>query len=330
MARAECLAPFVDGFGLPGPRHLLVSANNQQVAGIALVEDRHWRLFHRFSSANNPWLQCGGLLTDKQQVSTNSFRRLAEQIKRLPVAWVTLDWTFETVEMARLVDQLQLAGCRVVRQRQFDAGIVHVRGDWNDYLAKLSSSFRKKLKANLRKLNQHGKVSFERYSTFANRQQMLDLIGKALEIEHSGWKGQQGSSLNSQPQIRQHFIDMLIKVAAAGMLEIQFLKIAGQRIAFEIGFRSHGIYYSYKIGFDPDYARYSPGQLLMYFQMQHWFEGEEIHKVDSVGEINKATSKWCHEFATRYRYTIATRVWSAAMLRLTHQLKPFAKRLLIR
>ena len=49
------------------------------------------------------------------------------------------------------------------------------------------------------------------------------------------------------------------------MLEVQFLKLEDRAIAFEIGFRSHGTYYSYKIGFDPEFSKFSPGQIITCF-----------------------------------------------------------------
>ncbi len=49
------------------------------------------------------------------------------------------------------------------------------------------------------------------------------------------------------------------------MLEVQFLKLDDRAIAFEIGFRSHGTYYSCKIGFDPEFSKFSPGQIITYF-----------------------------------------------------------------
>ena len=145
-----------------------------------------------------------------------------------------------------------------------------------------------------------------------------------------GWKGEQLSSLNSHPAIRDFYVKTLQGLAEQGMLEDQFLKLDDRAIAFEIGFRSHGTYYSCKIGFDPEFSKCSPGQIITYFQLQHWFLSDEIQRVDTVGELSEATSKWCDETIRRYRYVIATQIGSRAVLTIWGRVKPALKRLLKR
>ena len=114
------------------------------------------------------------------------------------------------------------------------------------------------------------------------------------------------------------------------MLEVQFLKLDDRAIAFEIGFRSHGTYYSCKIGFAPEFSKFSPGQIITHFQLQHWFLNDEIQRVDTFGELSEATSKWCDETIRRYRYVIATQTGSKGALAVWGRVKPALKRLLKR
>jgi len=123
---------------------------------------------------------------------------------------------------------------------------------------------------------------------------------------------------------------MMQEFARLGLLEIQFLQLDGKILAFEIGFRSHRTYYSCKIGFDAAFSKFSPGQLLTYFQLRNWFAGNEIDRVDTIGELSQATGKWCDQTLSRCRYTVATREFSCRALRVWVQLKPLLKRCLRR
>jgi len=173
-------------------------------------------------------------------------------------------------------------------------------------------------------------VEFVRHTLFESSEEALSCIDQALAIEHKTWKGEQRTSLNSCPEIRQAFVAMLLEFARLGLLEVQFLKLDQQILAFEIGFRSHGTYYSCKIGFDPGFSKFSPGQLLTYYQLKNWFAGDEIQRVDTIGELSQATGKWCDGTLPRYRYTVATGRLSGSTLRLWAKLKPRLKRWLRR
>ncbi|MDG2013480.1 MAG: GNAT family N-acetyltransferase [Pirellulaceae bacterium] len=330
LARLETLVDFGDAFDKSDLRRLQVSVSGTIAAGMVLVPQKRWGVFSYWAAPNNPWVQCGGLLADHRLWSPDISNELARQMMALPGSCVCLDWMVVSEEWQQVCSDLRAWGCRVERQLQFETGVILTDGDWDVFWAQRSKGFRKKINSRLRQLNAIGKVNFERHINFSNTPDLERCIETALQLEHMGWKGEQQTSLNSNPCIRDFFTRSLKDLAAQGMLEIQFLKLDDRAIAFEIGFRSHGTYYSYKIGFDPEFSKFSPGQIITYFQLQHWFSSDEIQRVDTVGELSQATSKWCDETVRRYRYVIATQMGSRGALALWGQVKPVLKRLLKR
>ena len=63
-------------------------------------------------------------------------------------------------------------------------------------------------------------------------------------------------------------------------------------IAFEYGWSERGVYYTPKVGFDDDYSRFSPGQLLRYFVLEDAFLRADRRAIDYLGPISEATAKW--------------------------------------
>ena len=316
LARDECQQRFARCFARGRLFRLTESRDGEMVAGLTLVKGRIRKVIPAFISPNNPWLQTGCLLVRDRSSADQAMQSLAGQLARLPAPFVVLDWLYETPAVLSLIRHLQGQGMSVRRQPQFSTGIIDIQGDWESYFGSRSPGFRKKMRSGLRKLKQLGEVGFERYAAESGWQDWPELIDAALRIEHLGWKGEQGTSMNSHPTIRRAFLDVLLQLAGGGMLELQFLTVAGQRIAFEIGFRSHRTYFSYKIGFDPEFARCGPGQILTLLQLQHWFAGGQVDQVDTVGQWNAATAKWCTQFRQQYRYIVATRSWGAAAMQL--------------
>lgn len=328
LARQESLQSYIDGFGNGSTRLLVTGDQLHPSAGLALTPGRKWKLFRQNHSPNNAWMQTGALLIDRQLATTESIRDLAAQIRDLCGSFVTLDWADNTDGIQQLMDELKKAGCYCIQEEQLTTGFIKLEGDWETFFAKRSKGFRKKVRAGMRKLNEVGEVGFERHAEFRSREHLESLVDAALEIEDLSWKGRNGSSLNSNPVPRSVFLKTLADLADDGFLEIQFLTVNGRRIAFDIGFRAHQTYYSYKISFDPEFARFSPGQLLTYLQVREWFANGQVKVVDTIAELTEATGKWCDQVKTRYRFIVATRFHSILLLRLYERLKPVAKRLL--
>lgn len=82
-----------------------------------------------------------------------------------------------------------------------------------------------------------------------------------LRLEHAGWKGQQGSSLRSNPAHERLFRAMVAGFGAEGRVFFTELTLDGEPIASASNFISQRAAFAFKIGWHPDFAKYSPGIL---------------------------------------------------------------------
>ena len=126
-----------------------------------------------------------------------------------------------------------------------------------------------------------------------------------MEIEHLGWKGRAGSSVLSIPGMSDFFIRQAQQLAAWGQLELAFLQCGDRPIAFCYGQSAKGVFHSAKIGYDPDYARYSPGQFLRYLLLKRFYAEPDRKALDFLGPVTESHSHWRPETYTVARFAVA-------------------------
>ena len=125
--------------------------------------------------------------------------------------------------------------------------------------ASLSGKKRKELRRQYSRLSELGELRFERHHDDSGLTPWIDHF---LALEHSGWKGAQGSALASHQATISLFREALSGAAARRRLERQTLWLDDAPIAMLASFITAPGAYSYKTAFDERYSRYSPGVLL--------------------------------------------------------------------
>ncbi len=304
--RRDCLAAFVNRFCDNSSRFtpLTVDRDGKLVAALPLVATK-FKGLRSFQLPHNPWMTCGDLLVNSAVATPDTFDELAGQIRSLPALLLSLEWVKETDDWRHLIASLKTRNCRVLRSAQLQVGAVNVDQDWESYWRTLSKNHRKGIKKNLRKLEKIGPIQFHRLSNLSPKD-LLTELNSAFAIEHAGWKGKQNSSVLSVPGTFEFYLEVARSLCGANAFELQFLTVDGKKIAFEYGYVAQKTYYSHKVGYAPQYAGIGPGQLLMYLQLQSFFESAEINRVDTMGILSRATARWCNDFSTRYKYLIST------------------------
>lgn len=83
-----------------------------------------------------------------------------------------------------------------------------------------------------------------------------------LALEASGWKGRDGAALANDGATAALLRDALRGAFATGRLDMLRLDLDGRAIAMLVNFLTPPGSFSFKIAFDEDYARFSPGVLI--------------------------------------------------------------------
>ncbi len=100
------------------------------------------------------------------------------------------------------------------------------------------------------------------FSTLGDPEDAVRGCDDFLALERSGWKGEAGSALGSCGKTEVMFRTLIKQGMAAGRIELQKLCLDNRPIAMLVNFIALPGSFSFKIAYDEDFARFSPGVLI--------------------------------------------------------------------
>lgn len=168
---------------------------------------------------------------------------------------------------------------------------VPLLGTWDGYFKGLKGHHRSNMRNRLKRLEQLGQVKME---VITSGEQLADALEEGLRIEAAAWKGQAGSAISSSAELRHFYKGLAGMAAERGWLRLYFLNVNGQRIAFAYTLCSGNKLYVLKIGYDPNFAAYSPCNVLTYMALRNAFE-LGLAEYDILGVDDKWKLDWTKE-----------------------------------
>jgi CelD/BcsL family acetyltransferase involved in cellulose biosynthesis len=160
----------------------------------------------------------------------------------------------------RLAEAARASGLATGAWESLQSPYVPLPSTWEAYQATLQSKFKANCRRRRKKLEEKGRVEFERVDGG------LALDGKLEEgfaLEQSGWKGQRGTAMAQDAGTRGFYTELARDAAYAGKLSLYYLRLEGRAVAFQYGLVHGGRYFLLKPGYDESLKECSPGQLLM-------------------------------------------------------------------
>ena len=106
-------------------------------------------------------------------------------------------------------------------------------------------------------------------------------VDELLAIEAAGWKGERGTAINFVPKAASLLQEAAAGLSASGKLRFWKLSLDGRVIASLYGIVEGNEAWLGKIAFDQNFARYSPGVLLILHATEQLFAEAGIARVDS-------------------------------------------------
>lgn len=308
--RAEMVRLFQQHFA-PQSRLVAVTLRRENhllaLVPLLVARERGWMKTARFPV--NEWSQAGRILAIPREDPAEVSRHLAEGMERMGMGHFWLDWTgIDDRPIRALKSAARQRGWRVQVKPRFSIGLIRLPETHAGFLEQLSKNRRKKIRQQLRDLEQAGPTELEEASAM-DGDELQSAFEEALQIELQGWKGRSGSAIASHPAICEYFRESVRLLRSAGLLRLFFLRHRGQRIAFDFGGLAHGVYSSQKISFRESHAAYSPGQVLTGWIIRHLVETRQARLIDTVGPITEATRSWCNDEVRSGRVVMAPGKW---------------------
>jgi hypothetical protein len=125
---------------------------------------------------------------------------------------------------------------------------------------KKSGSTRKKLRQDWNKLSALGRVDVVNERSAVPAQSAFETF---LTLEAASWKGAKGTAFLSRAADAGFARRLAANMAAGQALSVALLQLDGRAIAAQVLLYSGNMAYTWKTAYDQDFAKYSPGALLV-------------------------------------------------------------------
>lgn len=170
---------------------------------------------------------------------------------------------------------------------------IPVEGKWPVYFDAVSGHLKRNLRRRRRQLEEQGKVSIEQWTgdTLSEGDRLADRLREGFEIEAMAWKGSAGTAIRENEVWGEFYRQLAQTAAERGWLRLYFLRVNDRPIAFYYTLLYDRKLYYLKLGYDPAYARYSPGILLHQEILESLFQ-EKVTELDFLGPMMEWKREW--------------------------------------
>jgi CelD/BcsL family acetyltransferase involved in cellulose biosynthesis len=190
---------------------------------------------------------------------------------------------------------------------------------FEDFQARLSSSFRRSMRSARKKaVKEHG-LEFERITGIEAARP--ELFAEFVRVEASGWKGANGSAIACHPDRVAFYTALTQRLARRGWLEWNLERLDGAVVAAHLGVRFGPSVLLPKGGYDEAHARFQPGNLLFWEVFARCFADETVHEVNFLSE-KPWMGLWKMEHATYQDLVVVPRRPAATLSGLLEVAEP--------
>jgi CelD/BcsL family acetyltransferase involved in cellulose biosynthesis len=166
---------------------------------------------------------------------------------------------------------------------------------WKDPESRFNPGRRSDFRRAARRAGELGEVTFEMRSP--SPPEFDALFDEAVRVELRSWKREAGTAIAADETKESCFRHFFRSACEDGSLRIAFMRIDGRAVAMQMGLEWLGRYWLFKIGFDEDYRRCSPGTLLMLHTIG-WAAARGLGAYELLGNVEP----WIARFWTREQH----------------------------
>jgi len=239
----------------------------------------------RFEQAWNDWIDI--IAVRKGEV----IRAALEYLKTRQYLWDYLDlWQIpeDSDTLAIISDLAPRAGFSFEKQPVATCPYLPTTSNWETYYhASSLKRARGDIERQIRRLGARGKLEVQ-WIEAANL--VVDLES-FFDLYERRWTALNQRAMFSQ-EVYRNFYRTLAQVFPRELLDCSFLKLDGRVIAAHFGFRYNHKLYLCTPTFDPDYAEFGPGKILLRYMIENCFADPSIHEFDFLAGSEAYKFQW--------------------------------------
>jgi CelD/BcsL family acetyltransferase involved in cellulose biosynthesis len=293
--RPGWIEPWQEAFCSGEPAYL-VTRRDRELAGVLPLQRRRGTLV---STANWHTPLYGPVVADDAAAAELARGLLAHAGSRADLWFLDP----EAPGFPQIASAAEAGGYGTIARTIAQSPYIAVEGSFEEFMAGLDRKFRKDIGRRWRRLEEQGGAE----AVFEDGSEGLeDLLTDGFRLEGSGWKFEQGSAIASDPKRERFYREVARWAAERGWLRLAFLRVGGKSIAFDFGIEAHGVFYIPKGGFDVEYRKAGPGQLLTHAGIERAFE-LGLRSYELLGQQDEYKRQWTSAVRERLRLQLFPR-----------------------
>jgi CelD/BcsL family acetyltransferase involved in cellulose biosynthesis len=190
----------------------------------------------------------------------------------------------------------EASGCQAGTWPSIESPYLRLEGSFDQYFKSLHSGLRQNLKRRMKRLEERGAVEFECISA---EDQIDSSLPEAFSMEADAWKGAAGTAIECDPQLQKFYSLVAHRAARRDALSLAFLRVNGQRIAFDLSLIHKKKRFILKPGYLQEYRTCSPGQQLTALTIRDAYT-RGLTEVDFLGAAEPWKLSWTSETRKNY------------------------------
>ena len=211
-------------------------------------------------------------------------------------------------------------GCASGLWPSSESPYIRLETSWNEYFGQLETKFRANLRNRFKRLSAIGPLE-----AVTPTEPDADRLQAAFDLEAAGWKREAGTAISCDANLRRFYTLLAQRAAERGWLRLQFLQSAAYCVAFGYSLVYKNRQFLLKTGFDPDYAPFSPSNLLVCRVLEQAFE-QGIEVYDFLGDSADWKQRWTSDVKRHYWLFVFANTFKGRLLHaIKFRLVPLAK-----
>jgi len=198
-------------------------------------------------------------------------RRMGLELLRIPASSPTISVLADGVR-----------GSTVIKEFNGRGSFLDTTGSFEEYRAALGRNFSRNLTKAKNRISRLPNIKTLFLSGTEADEKEADTL---IRVEAAGWKGRTGSAILSSPLLRVFYTALARRLSKLGWLEWHILFTDDRPIAMHFAIKMGRILVINKIGFDEEFARCSPGNILFERTIQRAFDSKNTDEINCLTDM---------------------------------------------
>jgi len=244
-------------------------------------------------------------LTDPQENQEVIFQRFLEYLKKIKRRWDLIKlYSISADDKLFKVFTLILGQYYKTEESVSDTLVVDCDIEFDEYIkSNMKGKYRREMKRKIRRLEESGNLKL---IEMREKQEIEKGLTYFYDIEDSGWKGKEGTSLK-RSYYGEYYKDLAYHFSKGNKFRLYLLQLNNEYIAGIYAIIDRDTLFLIKIGYSDDFSRYSPSSILFYLMFEQLFMDKKISKIDFYGPFSHYQKIFGEQTRKDYNITICNK-----------------------